>query len=118
MARAGVWTKLFRWAHRSQTEETAGEAATSEEPRPIDLDALPNCQRWNLRTGLPFPPTDLKIARAPWADAEDLPNHDEWQKYLQTINPELASNIDLRFYMTRGLVDEVIYAAGGWNASL
>ncbi len=37
----------------------------------------------------------------------------EWQEYLKTINPDRASNIDLRFYMTRGLVDEVIYAAGG-----
>jgi hypothetical protein len=110
MAHAGVWTKLFRRAHWSQTEETACETTTSEQPTPEDLSPLPRSQQWSRRMMLP--PTKLNIVRAPWADAEDLPDYKEWQKYLKAINPERASN-DLRFYMTRGLVDEVIYAAGG-----
>jgi hypothetical protein len=117
MARAGVWTKLFRRAHRTQADDTAGENTTSEQPGPIDLDVLPNRQRWNLRTSPPAR-TCLKIARAPWAGAEDLPNHDDWQEYLKTINPDRASNIDLRFYMTLGSLMKSFMPQAAWNARL
>jgi hypothetical protein len=87
----------------------------SEQPAEIvDLALLPRSQAWGRRAMLP--PTCFKITRAPWADARDLPNYDKWREYITTISAERASNMDdrdLRVYMTRGLVTELIYAAGG-----
>jgi hypothetical protein len=82
----------------------------------VHLASLPHSQAWSRRAMQPF--TMLKIGRAPWLDAHDLPNYSEWLKYITTIDPERASRIDLRFYMTRGLVGEIIYAAGGIEREL
>lgn len=52
----------------------------------------------------------MKIAQAPWKDAEDLAGHSDWVKFdADRRRPDA----DLRGHMVRGLVDEVIVAAGG-----
>ena len=52
----------------------------------------------------------MKIARAPWKDAEDLAGHSDWVKLAADRR---RPDADLRQHMVRGLVDEVIVAAGG-----
>jgi hypothetical protein len=65
------------------------------------------------------PPTMLKIAHAPRLDAHKLPGYSQWLKFvLKRIGPQRVSRIDLGFHITHGLVDEVIYAAGGMEREL
>ena len=52
----------------------------------------------------------MKIAQAPWKDAEDLAGHSDWVKFAADRR---RPDADLRGHMVRGLVDEVIVAAGG-----
>lgn len=60
------------------------------------------------------PGLKIKIAQAPWSDAKDLPEFDGWKRFVvRRVGPSKAAEVDLRFYMTRGLVDEIVYAAGG-----
>ena len=49
----------------------------------VHLASLPRTQAWSLRAMQPS--TMLKIGRAPWLDAQDLPNYSEWPKYITTI---------------------------------
>lgn len=52
----------------------------------------------------------MNIARAPWRDAEDMAGHSDWVKLAVNRG---RPDADLRLYMVRGLVNEVIVAAGG-----
>ena len=57
-----------------------------------------------------------KIAHAPWKDAPDLPGYSDWQALVLTLDAATQARIDdgvLRYHMVRGLVGEVIFAAGG-----
>jgi hypothetical protein len=57
-----------------------------------------------------------KIAHAAWKDAHDLPGYSDWQALVSTLDAATQARIDdgvLRYHMVRGLVGEVIFAAGG-----
>lgn len=57
-----------------------------------------------------------KIAQAPWKDAPDLPGYSDWQSRVATFDAATRARIDdddLRYHMVRGLVPEIIFAAGG-----
>jgi hypothetical protein len=54
----------------------------------------------------------MKIARAPWKDAADLAGHSDWEKRATASGGRDDPDI-LRMHMVRGLVNEVVVAAGG-----
>ena len=86
---------------------------------PSDLARLPRCDGWGQRAGQPA--TNLKIGRAPWKDAQDLPGYRVWQRLRSTLDRAARARIDdnrLRDHMVRGLVNEIIFAAGGIEREL
>lgn len=83
---------------------------------PEDLDALPRYEAWRRRRTQPA--LMLKIARAPWADAENLPDYKGWLKVAKRLDRKGCADRDPRYYMTRHLVDEVLFAAGGLEREL
>ncbi|MBF6063273.1 hypothetical protein IU500_17460 [Nocardia terpenica] len=61
----------------------------------------------------------LKISRAPWRDAQGLAGYSEWCELAsKRLDKARAGNLDLRYYMTRGLVYEIILAAGGMECEI
>ncbi|MEE6139852.1 hypothetical protein SKC41_26440 [Mycobacterium sp. 050128] len=87
---------------------------------PTDFAPLPRRDGWVQRIMI-HPSTTLKIARAPWKDAPDLPGYSSWQSFVATLDAATRARVDddtLRMYMTRGLVDEIIFAAGGIEREL
>ena len=95
-----VWARLCRRAEPPQSHD--------------DLAPLPRHDGWARRTTLPAPMQ--KIAHAPWKDAPDLPGYSDWQALVLTLDAATQARIDdgvLRYHMVRGLVGEVIFAAGG-----
>ncbi|OBJ97963.1 hypothetical protein [Mycobacterium sp. 1245852.3] len=57
-----------------------------------------------------------KIEKAPWKDAPDLPGYNDWQALVSTLDAATRARVDddeLRYHMVRGLVPEIIFAAGG-----
>jgi hypothetical protein len=77
---------------------------------PDDVAGLPRYVGW-FRRAFPIPPsTGMKIARAPWRDAEDLAGHSDWVKFAADRG---RPDADLQMHMVRGLVDEIFVAAGG-----
>jgi hypothetical protein len=77
---------------------------------PNDVPGLPRYDGWVGRT-FPQPgSTGIKIAQAPWKDAEDLAGHSDWAKLGDDRG---RPDANLRHHMVRPLVDEVIVAAGG-----
>lgn len=83
---------------------------------PQDMEAVPNYQAWRHRTMQPA--LMMKIERAPWADAKDLPDYQGWVKVAKRLDPKRWADRDPRYYMTRHLVDEVLFAAGGIEREL
>jgi hypothetical protein len=53
--------------------------------------------------------TKLRSGRAPWKDAEELPRYSAWKK----LAGRRRRHANLRMRIVRGLVGEVIFAAGG-----
>ncbi|MGX1887428.1 hypothetical protein [Streptomyces sp. NPDC055287] len=83
---------------------------------PEDMAALPRYGAWRRRRMQPA--LMLKIAQAPWADAENLPDYRGWLKVAKRRDPKGWTDRDPRYYMTRHLVDEVLFAAGGLEREL
>ncbi len=76
-----------------------------------DLPRLIRYDAW-VRRLFPLPlSTGMKIAQAPWKDAEDLAGYSDWAK-LAAANGGRDPHI-IRVHMVRALVDEVVIAAGG-----
>jgi hypothetical protein len=77
---------------------------------PNDVPGLPRYQGWVRRT-FPLPgSTGVKIAQAPWKDAEDLAGHSDWVKLAAERG---RSDANIHYHMVHGLVDEIFVAAGG-----
>jgi hypothetical protein len=60
--------------------------------------------------------TGQKIAQAPWKDAPGLPGYSDWQALVSTLDAATQARTDddvLRYHVVRGLVGEIIFAAGG-----
>ncbi len=83
---------------------------------PQDMSGLPKYQAWQRRRFQPA--LALKISRAPWADAGDLPDYNGWLKVSKRLDPKHWAERDPRYYMTRHLVDEMLFAAGGLESQL
>jgi hypothetical protein len=91
-----------------------GHSMTNPSATPGGFAPLTRYDGWARRAMQPA--TMLKIARAPYKDARDLPGYGDWQLLVSTFDAATRARVDddvLRYHMVRGLVDEIIFAAGG-----
>ena len=96
-----------------QSTDDEGHSMTNPSATPGGFAPLARHDGWARRTMQPA--TMLKIARAPYKGARDLPGYADWQLLVSTFDAATRARVDddvLREHIVRGLVDEIIFAAG------